>query len=304
MPGVWLIAALLALPVPAAAACLLTHAADVPVELRGGVPVVTVQVNGVPQPFVLDTGAQRSLITEAGVQRAGVRLDEWASTTVKGISGYERHRNADPASLTLGGIALRRRTLAADATLAVGPLPHRALAGQAVAGLLGADFLAAFDLDLDLPRRRLALYRVGGCGGRFLPWPAGYDAIAARQPIRDLLILPVALDGVALRAEIDTGSSVSLLTASGIARMRLDAQALARDPGGAVSGIGRFAVLMHRHRFGTLMVGQDRIAAPAIWAAPVHVLPIIDLLLGGDWLRRRRVWFSYATSQIFVAPAP
>ena len=37
-----------------------------------------------------------------------------------------------------------------------------------------------------------------------------------------------------------------------------------------------------------------------IWTAPVHVLPIVDLLIGGDWLRGRRVWFSYATSRIFV----
>jgi hypothetical protein len=57
---------------------------------------------------------------------------------------------------------------------------------------------------------------------------------------------------------------------------------------------------MHRHRFGTLQIGGERIAAPAVWAAPVHVLPIVDLLVGGDWLRGRRVWFSYATSQIFV----
>jgi hypothetical protein len=57
---------------------------------------------------------------------------------------------------------------------------------------------------------------------------------------------------------------------------------------------------MHRHRFGTLRIGAERIATPVVWAAPVHVLPVVDLLLGGEWLRQRRVWFSYATSQIFV----
>jgi hypothetical protein len=115
--------------------------------------------------------------------------------------------------------------------------------------------------------------------------------------------LPVELDGVTLRTEIDTGSSIALLTASGIDRMGLSADVLARDPGGAVSGVGRFAVAMQRHRFGTLQIGGERIAAPAVWVARVHVLPIVDLLLGGDWLRGRRVWFSYATSQIFVATA-
>jgi hypothetical protein len=299
-----LLAALLA-PGGANAACEVARQAEVPVRIVAGVPVVDVQVNDATLPFVLDTGAQRSLVTDATVQRAALRLDDWAETTVKGISGYERHRNADPASLALGGIALRRRTLAADSTLTVGPLPQGTFADHAVAGLLGADFLGGFDLDLDVPRGRLALYRVTGCTakslGGSLPWPAGHDSLAAGAPIRDVLTFPVELDGVALRTEIDTGSSIGLLTASGIDRMGLSAEVLARDPGGAASGVGRFAVAMRQHRFGTLQIGGERIAAPAVWAARVHVLPIVDLLLGEDWLRGRRVWFSYATSQVFVA---
>jgi Aspartyl protease len=294
-------AAVLASGVRAKAACEIAHQADVPVQVAAGVPVVGVQVNGVTLPFVLDTGAQRSLITDATVQRAAVRLDVWADTTVKGISGYERHRNADPASLTLGGITLRRRTVAADSTLTVGPLPQSVFANHDIAGLLGADFLGGFDLDLDMPHGKLSVYRVSGCTGRFLPWPGGYEAVAATAPIRDVLTIPIELDGVPLRAEIDSGSSIGLLTATGISRMGLSAAVLDQDPGGSVSGVGRFAVATHRHHFDTLQIGAERISAPVIWAAPVHVLPIVDMLLGSDWLRQRRVWFSYATSQIFVA---
>ena len=142
---VWLVGLLIAgmALVPAAdAACVVAKQETVPVDIVSGVPVVSVQVNDVALPFVLDTGAQRSLVTDATVQRADLRLDEWASTTVKGVSGYERHRNADPASLRLGGITLRRRTLAANSTLTVGPLPQTTFAGQNIAGLLGVDFQA------------------------------------------------------------------------------------------------------------------------------------------------------------------
>jgi hypothetical protein len=34
------------------------------------------------------------------------------------------------------------------------------------------------------------------------------------------------------------------------------------------------------------------------WA---HVVPIVDMLLGVDWLRSRHVWLSYATRQFVVA---
>jgi hypothetical protein len=29
--------------------------------------------------------------------------------------------------------------------------------------------------------------------------------------------------------------------------------------------------------------------------------PIVDMLLGADWLAQLRVWISYATRQLFVA---
>jgi hypothetical protein len=302
----WLVGILIAgmaLAQASDAACVVARQEIVPLDIVAGVPVVSVQVNDVALPFVLDTGAQRSLVTDSAVQRADLRLDEWASTTVKGISGYERHRNADPTSLRLGDIALRRRTVAADSTLTVGPIPESALAGHEIAGLLGADFLAGFDLDIDLPDRQVTLYRVTGCTGQFLPWSARYDTIPASQPMRDVLVIPTDLDGHTLRTEIDSGSAIGLLTASGIDRMGLTQEVLAADPAGAMHGVGRFTVSTHRHDFHTLRVGVEHIADPKIWTAPVHILPIVDMLLGGDWLQHRRVWLSYATSRVFVAQA-
>jgi hypothetical protein len=225
---------------------------------------------------------------------------------VKGISGYERHRNADPTSLQLGGIPLRRRTVAADQTMTVGPLPQAAFAGHDIVGLLGADFLGDFDLDVDLPDRRVTLYRVAACTAAALahsvPWPVGFDTIAASQPIRDIMIIPVEIDGRVLHAQIDSGSAISVLAASGIDRMGLSVATLAQDQAGAMQGVGRFTVATRRHRFATLRIGAERIDMPAITTAPVYVLPIVDMLLGEDWLRDRHVWLSYTTSLVLVAP--
>ena len=40
---------------------------------------------------------------------------------------------------------------------------------------------------------------------------------------------------------------------------------------------------------------------PTLWVASVRVVPIVDMLLGADWLGSRRVWLSFATKQMFVA---
>jgi hypothetical protein len=84
-------------------------------------------------------------------------------------------------------------------------------------------------------------------------------------------------------------------------RLGLTPALLARDPGGNGSGIGPAPVFMHRHRFETLSVGPDTTPSPQLWVSAIRVVPIVDMLLGADWLRTRHVWLSFATRQIFVA---
>jgi hypothetical protein len=55
------------------------------------------------------------------------------------------------------------------------------------------------------------------------------------------------------------------------------------------------------HQFGALDIGGGRTPEPRLLVAPVHVVPIVDLVLGDDWLQSHRVWLSYSTLQVFVA---
>ena len=58
--------------------------------------------------FVLDTGAERSMVSPQAVQRLHLALDKWVGTRMHGIGGIIEHPNADPRSLTLGGVPLHR----------------------------------------------------------------------------------------------------------------------------------------------------------------------------------------------------
>jgi hypothetical protein len=111
----------------------------------------------------------------------------------------------------------------------------------------------------------------------------------------------VLVDGRPLRALIDTGASSSLITASGMFRLGVTPALLRPDPAGNGAGVGPAPVPMHLHRFAELRVGPDVMRDPALWVASVRVVPIVDMLLGADWLQTRRVWLSFATKQIFVA---
>lgn len=285
---------------PADAAYRIVRLAEVPVTLQGRAPLLEVMLDGRPARFVLDTGSERSVIAEAAATRLGLARDPWVGTTMSGIGGIVRRPNARPRTMTLGGVPLVRRTLSRDTSLAVAPLRPDARFAD---GLLGRDYLSAFDLDLDLAGGRLGLMAVRGCAGRFPPWPGGYQSVPVTPLVGDAVVLPVTLDGATLRAMLDTGSAASLLTAPGMYRMKLDAAALAADPAVTIAGLGPRAVIAHRHVFRALGVGGIVQDAPALWVAPVHPTPIVDMLLGMDWLAGRHIWISFATHQVFVAKA-
>jgi hypothetical protein len=289
----------LLLPVAARGACVVANKATIPLHVTGGQITLPVEVNGLTATFVLDTGAARSVVTAEAVQRLGLARDEWVGTTMGGVGGIDRRPNADPRSLALGGVPLVRRTLNHDHSLTVGMLPGAQRAS--IDGLLGRDYLALFDLDLDLPGRRLTLYQVSFCAGRFLPWPSHYVSIPIDTPIGEAIVLPVSIDGRPLRAMLDSGASASLLAAPGMYKMGLDQAKLAADPSDRISGLGSRVVTVHRHRFSALAVGNQTIASPSLWVEPIRLSPIVDMLLGVDWLTGRRIWISFTTRQLFLA---
>jgi len=244
-------------PWSTSAACQVERRANVTLDVAGTVVLVPVMVNGVQGTFILDTGAARTVVTPDAVGHFGLALDEWTATTMQGVGGIERRRNADPRSVTLGGISLHRRSLAQDATLRVATLPRTMVGGRRVDGLLGRDFLSAFDLSLDLARGSMTLYTVRGCAGRFLPWTEDYLSVPVENPTESALLIPVELDGVRLRALLDSGASGTLVAAPGMARLGLGMDRLQNDPSQIVSGMGPHTVTMWHHRFRDLRIGGD-----------------------------------------------
>ncbi len=281
---------------PARAACRVERLASVPVTvIGGGTLLVPVTINGMREDFVLDTGAERSVITPAAAEKVGLTRDAWVSADMQGVGGHNANRLGRPRSFSLGGIALRRRTMAADNSIAVATLASNVPA-HPIAGLLGQDFLSNYDLDLDVRHGTLGVYDVSGCTGWFLPWPGHYSAIAAFRPVRDTLMLPVTINGHTMMAELDSGSARSVVLAPGMVQLGL-------APGGGVTlrGLGAGSVTAHLQRFDTLRVGDETIPSVEMLVAPFHALRIVSVLLGADWLQARRVWISWTTDQVFVA---
>ena len=272
---------------------------DYGTPLRVAETLVTLEIDGKSVTFLIDTGAEKTLLSAAAVQRLGLARDEWISSHMEGIGGYERHPNAKLRSLELGGLTLRRRGTEIEPTISVAPLPLIAAANRAIDGLLGVDYLSGFDIEFDLRRGRMTLYGVSGCAGNFLPWTRPYTAIPAQNPVPGRLLLPVRVNGRDMRALIDTGSNRTVVSTQASVRAGVTQAILQRDPQQKVRGIGAGEVTAYEHRFIELRIGPEDLPFMPVLIMP---LPIRgnDFLLGIDWLGMRPVWVSWSTDQVFV----
>ena len=125
-------------------------------------------------------------------------------------------------------------------------------------------------------------------------------SVPVQNPTESALVVPLELDGVPLRALLDTGASRTLVAAPGMARLQLGLDRLGGDPSEVVGGMGPHTVTMWQHRFAALKIGGETFASPTFLVAPIQITPTTDMLLGADWLMGRRVWISYASDELFA----
>ncbi len=289
---------LLGLLQTAEAACRVEPRASVPLALVQNVPLVEVALDGKPATFVLDTGAERSVIAAAAIPALGLARDPWVSTGMRGIGGTpEQTANVLLRSFELGGVPLRRRAVNPTLSFAVTPLPWQ-IAGRTVSGLLGADYLSPFDLDLDFPKNRLTLAETRDCGTAPIPWEPPHAVVPLLRPRPFTYLAPVRIDGTTLQAQLDTGANVSLISARGAARLGVD---LSQGTAGSARGVGRQRLPLVRRTFAAVSLGPIVMRdVPLALGAPPSGYPF-DMLLGMDLLQRQHLFVSYATDRLLIA---
>ncbi|MDE2514802.1 MAG: aspartyl protease family protein [Rhodospirillales bacterium] len=304
MRPVWILLAawLVGIPVAARAACVPDHPIHVPLQETPVGPVVAVSVNGQPARFLLDTGASRSEVTAAAMRRLHLPRDPWSSTTIRGVGGAQRQPDADLSRLELAGVSLHRHRLDQALVLAVGASP--VLTRFGIDGLLGVDILAGFNLTLDLHAGTLSLLPATACDSAIPRWAHGREPVPGIHPQWQWLLVPTRIDHTILLGLIDTGSAGSVITAAGMRRLSGAATAAPGDRRSQLTGQGAGEVTIWLHRYAAWSVGKESVSPAQIWTGPVAISPLVQMIIGRDWLRRHRVWISYATSRIaFTAAA-
>jgi predicted aspartyl protease len=274
-------------------ACNLVWRADLPIEPRDNLIFVGAMFDGRPATLVMDTGAERTTLTEAAVTRLGLRRDLRNPTSTVGIGGTSASYEAVLEDFSVGVFRLP-----SVERVRVGTFLLPEIAGIQADGLLGADILLAFDLDIDLPSRRLTIYRARPCADSRPPWTVPYFSIEGVAMRRDRLVVPFTVNGVDGRAVLDTGAQRTVIRPEFAARGGVTQAMLDADPSSTMRGASREEVSFRLHRFETIRIGTETARGVAL---PVARLPggEEDALIGGDFLHGRRIWLSAASHQVF-----
>jgi len=244
--------------------------------------------------MLLDTGAETTILTPGVAQRLGAQRPQIEfQRQLRGVAGSLQTSEVELRSFTVGGVAIPWRRVR------VAPINVTSVFSGPLDGVLGADSLNSFDIDLDLPNNQITFYSRQACPGAAPAWTEPYVTMAAGRSKGDHLFFPVQLDGRKINAFVDTGSQSTVLSTSAALALGLTPVLLGRDRAAVLRGAGPEQLSGRVHRFARLEIGGEAIRNPEIVVADLN-LSDADLVLGVDVVRPWRIWLCYGAQKIFL----
>jgi predicted aspartyl protease len=155
-----------------------------------------VYINGVgPFRLVLDTGANRSVVTRSVADRIGVPILHDSKARLHGVTGSSIVPTIHVDSLEVGDLWLDRQRL---------PIVEDVFGGAE--GVLGADGLADKRIFIDFRNDEISIRYSRGRG----TLPFGYTRVPVKMREGHLLMFDVFLAGVRTKALLDTGAQSTI----------------------------------------------------------------------------------------------
>ncbi len=256
---------------------------------RVGRMVAPISVNGQgPFRFIIDTGANRSVLSPALAERLG--LVSFGVGQVHSVHGVADAPLVRVQSLYYGELALP----AADLPLLQGSV----LAGEQ--GLLGVDGMAGRRLMLDFRRRCIEIIP-----SLHAPRLRGWAAVRGQLRFGHLVVIPGRIDRVRINVLIDTGSDTSL--ANNALRRAIEASVRRQESFFSIAQTAnRPVILDSAMMIPRLSLGDLNIDHVATYVGDYHVFSLWGLadqptlMLGMDVLAQARsMAIDYGTGMVY-----
>jgi predicted aspartyl protease len=275
--------------------CSLSEAADLTVTSASRAYVTDILINGAIAHMQVDTGAFANLLSSAAAERLGMTEHTLADAALTGVGLGARPINlAISDKVQLGGAYASHVAFATTAPDAFPP---------GVDGLLGMDFMAAYDDDLDFTGGHLRLVAAqGDCSVPTSPLPAPVYVVPLEQLGRSASpVITVSVGGVRLKAVIDSGAVGSLLFRAAAKRIGLPVDAVLAASQQHLDGLaGRPVRGAYMTLTAPLEIGSLQMVNLPVAIADQRAPSDADMLLGYDFVFLVHVWISHSSHAVMM----
>jgi predicted aspartyl protease len=211
---------------------------------------------------------------------------------VSGVGGDSNAESAEVGEFKIGGVTRKNWTM-----LVAGEQDP----GDGIAAVLGEDFFQSVDVEFDLARDTVRLFRPGSCTGAALAYWASDGVheveIEAVNATRPRVVVPVRVNGLQIVALFDTGAATSILNKAIAARLGLRPGLARRRRRRQSWGAGKEMIDVWIGPFESFQIGSAVIKTPAIVFGELGTLA--QMLLGMDFLRAHRLLVSHSQRKIY-----
>ncbi|HVG30257.1 MAG TPA: aspartyl protease family protein [Pyrinomonadaceae bacterium] len=270
----------------------------IPFELADNLIYVRTRVNdSEPLWFILDTGASASILNERVAKGLGLRAGRREKGT--GTGGPIEVGMIDGVSLSLPGVSVSSQTVGAF------PLDQFApIAGRAVGGIIGYDFIKEFVIEIDYAAGLLNLYEPAAYvykgAGEIIP----VNLIERKPWVRATLAVSdeQSFEGT---FEIDTGGDGVMVVSTPFVKRHglgeLIPNRRAANSGGAGGMVGA-----SDGRVASVRLGRFTLKRPIVTLIQArsgeYATEKFDGVIGGEFFRRFKLVVDYSRRRVILEP--
>jgi tetratricopeptide (TPR) repeat protein len=281
--------------------CQITKVADLPITMNSLRPTMDVKINDRDAKFVLDSGAFYSIMSSATAAEYNLKTTPGPfGFKIIGVGGAADVDIATVKNFSYAGVTIKN----------VEFLVGGSEVGNGDAGLLGQNFLERFDVEYDLARGMIRLFRTQDCEHTRLAYWLAPDQAYSFMPIDRIDPMHPHTIGVAyvndhkIRVAFDTGAFTSVLSIKAAERAGVKPDSPGVVASGYTRGIGRGMTKEYIAPFASFKIGDgEEIKNIRLRIADIADIGLdnADMLVGADFFVSHRIFVANKEHELFLS---
>ena len=272
-------------------------ALDLPVTISGTRALIDAKINSQDVRLLVDSGAFFSMISAATAQQLNLAVGPAPfGLSVRGVGGTTQPSVGTAKVFTIANVDIRH----------VEFLVGGSETGSGSSGLLGQNFLVNWNVEYDLAKGLIRLFKDTDCSKQFLAYWAAQNQqpytvtnIERVTPRTPHAIGHAFINGEKIRVLFDSGAFRSVLSTKAAARAGVKIDSPGVIDGGNAGGIGRNPVRSYIAPFNSFKFADgEEIKNARLRIADIDI-DIADMLIGADFFLSHRIFVANSQDKLY-----